>query len=411
VTLAWDMGTESDLAGYRVLRSQTSGGQLTSLSSTLITTSIFTDTSAVNGTTYFYAVIAVDTSGNESDPSAEVSATPEAVTEPTTGAWINEFHYDNDGTDVGEFVEVAGAAGLDLNGWSLAAYNGNGGGAYKTINLSGIIPDLSSGYGVLAFDFGGLQNGSPDGLALVSPFGEVVEFIAYEGDLFAVDGPASGQTAADIGAAETSTTPVGFSLQRAGSSTQGDGFQWSGPLAATPGLINAGQSFAVGDNIPPVAVATEDCNGLECIFDGSGSSDSDGVIVTYSWDFGDGSAATGPLVSHTYSESGEFAVTLTVTDDVGSNGQQVIPVAVTGADALVLSVTGYKVKGRQRVDLLWSGSSTPGIDVYRDGALLAASVTGNSYTDNINIKGGGSYSYKVCESATTTCSADSTVTF
>ena len=37
-----------------------------------------------------------------------------------TPVFINEFHYDNDGADAGEFVEVAGPAGTSLNGWSFA---------------------------------------------------------------------------------------------------------------------------------------------------------------------------------------------------------------------------------------------------------------------------------------------------
>jgi hypothetical protein len=39
--------------------------------------------------------------------------------------WINEFHYDNAGTDAGEFIEIAGLAGTNLAGWQLVLYNGN----------------------------------------------------------------------------------------------------------------------------------------------------------------------------------------------------------------------------------------------------------------------------------------------
>ena len=42
------------------------------------------------------------------------------------GVWINELHYDNAGTDVNEFVEVAGPAGTPLDGWSIVLYDGNG---------------------------------------------------------------------------------------------------------------------------------------------------------------------------------------------------------------------------------------------------------------------------------------------
>lgn len=72
---------------------------------------------------------------------------------PTAVAvWINELHYDNSGTDVNEGVEMAGTAGLDLNGWSIVAYNGANGTAYKAVSLSGIVPDERSGYGIARFD-------------------------------------------------------------------------------------------------------------------------------------------------------------------------------------------------------------------------------------------------------------------
>jgi PKD repeat protein len=55
-------------------------------------------------------------------------------------------------------------------------------------------------------------------------------------------------------------------------------------------------------------------------FDGSSSSDGDGSITRYAWNFGDGHAATGQAPSHTYSSPGTYSVTLTVTD---SSGQKV----------------------------------------------------------------------------------------
>jgi len=55
--------------------------------------------------------------------------------------------------------------------------------------------------------------------------------------------------------------------------------------------------------------------GEELTFDGSGSSDSDGEIIEYIWDFGDDSTGSGVSPVHTYTEAGQYTVTLTVKDD------------------------------------------------------------------------------------------------
>jgi subtilisin family serine protease len=81
------------------------------------------------------------------------------------------------------------------------------------------------------------------------------------------------------------------------------------------------------------------------------------------------------------------------------------------ASGFVLQATGYKVKGLQKADLSWSGAAGSSVDVWRNGAK-SVTVTGTSYTDHINAKGSGSYSYKVCEVASTTaCSNTVTVIF
>jgi len=53
-------------------------------------------------------------------------------------------------------------------------------------------------------------------------------------------------------------------------------------------------------------------------FDASASRDSDGTIENYSWNFGDGGSGSGETVSHTYSATGNYQVTLTVTDNDGN---------------------------------------------------------------------------------------------
>lgn len=71
-------------------------------------------------------------------------------------------------------------------------------------------------------------------------------------------------------------------------------------------------------NQPPVASFTLSCNNTThvCTFNGSGSTDDVGV-VSYSWNYGDGSTGSGATRSHTYATAGSYAVTLTVTDGGG----------------------------------------------------------------------------------------------
>lgn len=158
--------------------------------------------------------------------------------------FVNEFHYDNDGADAGEFIEIAGPAGTDLTGWSLVLYNGNNNQAYKTLTLSGVLADAGEGYGFLAVDAPGLQNGAPDGFALVNAAGEVVEFLSYEGEMTAADGPANGMTSTDVGVSESGSTPEGFSIQRTGTGSEAGDFAFAAPGAETRGAANTGQSFA-----------------------------------------------------------------------------------------------------------------------------------------------------------------------
>jgi fibronectin type 3 domain-containing protein/regulation of enolase protein 1 (concanavalin A-like superfamily) len=67
VTLDWDNNAEADLAGYDVLRSTASDGTFTTLNTGgLLTTSSYVDTTAAEGVTYFYQVVAKDQSGNTS---------------------------------------------------------------------------------------------------------------------------------------------------------------------------------------------------------------------------------------------------------------------------------------------------------------------------------------------------------
>lgn len=152
--------------------------------------------------------------------------------------WMNEFHYDNTSGDTGEFVEVAGVAGTDLSTYSIVLYNGNGGAPYGTISLSGLIDDESNGYGALAFSQVGIQNGAPDGLALFDGT-TLLQFLSYEGSFTGVGGVAGGILSTDVVVSEPGA--IGMSLQLIGTGTDYSDFSWTGPVAESPGSLNANQ--------------------------------------------------------------------------------------------------------------------------------------------------------------------------
>ncbi|MGH3471278.1 MAG: PKD domain-containing protein [Nocardioidaceae bacterium] len=89
-------------------------------------------------------------------------------------------------------------------------------------------------------------------------------------------------------------------------------------------------------NQPPVAkiVTPVDCSGLTCKFDGSQSTDADGSIASYSWNFGDNSTSTDVSPSHTYATPGNRTVTLQVSDSHGATGTTSVQVNVAATNAI-----------------------------------------------------------------------------
>ncbi|MFE4228296.1 PKD domain-containing protein [Arthrobacter sp. NPDC056886] len=90
-------------------------------------------------------------------------------------------------------------------------------------------------------------------------------------------------------------------------------------------------------NKAPVAALTAACNALSCSFDASASSDPDGTVSSWLWDFGDGQTGTGKTVTHAYATAGNYAVKLTVTDDKGASAeatQNVTPQLAPAGSAL-----------------------------------------------------------------------------
>ncbi len=173
------------------------------------------------------------------------------------------------------------------------------------------------------------------------------------------------------------------------------------------GFIGGGS----GGNQSPTASFTFSCTNLSCSFNGSGSSDPDGSISAYAWNFGDGTTGSGATASRTYASGGTRTVTLTVTDNGGATGTASKSVSTTepSAGGISLSVSMSKVRGTNIADLAWTGASG-NVDVFVGTSSLRTNYSGSTYTDTIG-KGGGSLTYRVCNTGTTTCSNAVTVNY
>ncbi|MFC3615723.1 ExeM/NucH family extracellular endonuclease [Lutimaribacter marinistellae] len=188
-----------------------------------------------------YDVTVTVEDGDGGADSTDVAITVSDV--PELDARINEFHYDNTGTDVGEFVELRVATGQDASGLGLVFYNGANGTVYRTETLPSAPTRSANGYDYFLVELptNGMQNGAPDGIALVNGT-SVIEFLSYEGSFTAAAGTANGLTSTDIGVSEPGNTPIGQSLQR-----DEDGDTWRAPEAETRGAANDSGSDPVLD--------------------------------------------------------------------------------------------------------------------------------------------------------------------
>ena len=249
--------------------------------------------------------------------------------------FINEIHYDNAGTDVNEGFEIAGPAGTDLSGWTVELYNGSNGAVYGTINLTGTLPDEGVGFGALYFLAPGLQNGAPDGLALIDAGNTVIQFLSYEGSFIATSGPANGMTSTDIGVSESSSSPVGESLQLIGSGSIYTDFSWSGSSGDSPGLINSGQTFVGGGSgSNPVIICPADIS----VNNATGTCGAAVSFTGFALDAEDGNISSSIVAtpsSGSVFSVGVSTVVLSVTDSDGNTSTCEFLITVVDNDAPV----------------------------------------------------------------------------
>ena len=132
-----------------------------------------------------------------------------------------------------------------------------------------------------------------------------------------------------------------------------------------------------GTNTPPSAVISRTIVSQDPLivdFDASGSTDSDGSVAEYRWDFGDGATGIGATVSHTFSTSGIFPVTLNVVDEAGAIALKQI--FITVAPSVEVQINLWEDEHQTPV---LESFTNPGLINYHDGNWDEFDYTGRPF--------------------------------
>lgn len=228
----------------------------------------------------------------------------------STKVLINEFlpapgsvtDWDGDGTadSNDEYIELINLddSQIDLGLWTLDDISDSGSSPYSILPGTKIDPD---GFKVFyRKDTGLALNNTGDSVVLKNPNGDIVDQYSFT----------------------SSETDKSFSRDMNSLTSS-----WVTNYPPSIGKLNAPPQ-----NQYPIANAgsgiTSAKIGETLNFNGSASSDSDGVIVSYSWNFGDGGTSSGVTTSHSYSSSGTYQVSLMVKDNAGATSTSAITVGV-----------------------------------------------------------------------------------
>ncbi len=187
-------------------------------------------------------------------------------------AFINEFHYDDTGADQGEFVEIVLGPAFNgsIDGLSLHFYNGANSSVYlsRSFSTDDLDQTLPSGHRIYSQAVSGIQNGGPDGIALVHN-GNVLQFLSYEGRFTANNGPASGMSSVNIGVSQSSPPAAGVgSLGLSGEGAGSDDFTWTRFAGAfSRGAPNQGQTFGTSTQGQGFAIDNLSVTALPSLFE------------------------------------------------------------------------------------------------------------------------------------------------
>ena len=155
--------------------------------------------------------------------------------------------------------------------------------------------------------------------------------------------------------------------------------------------VAASRSWSIFANALPSASFTYACSESQCAFDGSNSSDAEGPIAHYYWDFGDANGGYGEVTAHRYSAVGTFTVILTVTDHGGAASSQQQAVTITALSNLPPVASFTSVCSELTCSFNAGGSSDPDGTIANYAWTFGDGTTGSGVTPSRTYAAVGTY--------------------
>lgn len=334
-TLAWDPNQEPDLAGYKLYYGTSSGSYQQSLNVGNLTQ--YSLGGLQDGVTYFFAVTAYDTEGNESGYSNEVSARVNLPPQASASSSVNSGRAplavdfqgsgtDQDGTIVSYSWDFGDGAASSLQNPShtftsagnftarLTVSDNDGATATASVQITVAAPNQppsanltaipTSGHAPLTVSFVGSGN---------DPDGAITEYSWIFGDGLGSTQQSPSHTYTTAGT-YTATLTV---RDEAGATASGSVQITVLPPNQPPSLMAEASPLR---GAPPLRVSFS-----------ASAADPDGDIVSILWDFGDGMTAAEPNVQHTYNTEGTFTAVVQVRDDDGASQSKSFTIRVNAA--------------------------------------------------------------------------------
>jgi PKD repeat protein len=342
---------------------------------------------------YSYQVSAVDNAGNQSARSSAITVTTQSCT-------TNQAPHAN--------------AGADQSVLTLVAVSFNGSGSTD----DGTIASYAWNYGDGASATGVTASHAYSSSGVYTVTLTVTDNLGATGSDTAVVTVANRPPTANAGPDQSATTGTAVSFNGSGSSdldgtissyawtfgdaTIGSGVSTSHTYASAGTYTvtltvtdNKGASssdtatISVGSvaNVPPTANAGANQSALTLValtFNGGGSSDPDGTIASYAWNFGDGATGSGVSAAHSYASSGVYTVTLIVTDNKGATATDTATATITNRPPTANAGADKSATAGTAVSFTGSGTDPDGTIAsyawnFGDGATASGANVSHAY--------------------------------